>query len=119
MTKFDPDSQRARFHELRAQREKIVAKSEPLRAKRDKFASEARDKELEMNQDIKEAEAGLAEIDQEMAFISKGLGGRTGLPDGTMPDDDSANAADAAQGEPDADKPESQVRHKVSRRHRS
>lgn len=72
------DERRARFHALGREREEILARSMPVRAKRDKLASDAREKESRLVAEIKAIEAGLYDIDQERAAISRSLGGRTG-----------------------------------------
>lgn len=75
---FDPDTLRKRFHELNARRDAILAVAMPLRAARDAFSAEADAKLAAMKADILKAEAGLFEIDQERAVISRALGGKTG-----------------------------------------
>jgi uncharacterized coiled-coil DUF342 family protein len=79
--KYNPEAMRARFAELQAQAEAIRAKSGPLREKRDALVNEAGEKERALNEKIAEAEAGLFEIDNEIALISRALGGKTGEPE--------------------------------------
>lgn len=76
--KFDPDSLRARFHELGTQRDAIIGKATPLREKRDALVNKAREDEKAINDKIREAEAGLYDLDQERAMIVRALGGKTG-----------------------------------------
>jgi uncharacterized coiled-coil DUF342 family protein len=76
----NPDEMRARFHELGAQRDKIKAKADPMRAKRDKVVNEAATQERQMNAAIREAEAGLYEIDCERGALARALSGKTGAP---------------------------------------
>lgn len=77
MAGFDKDAYaaevRARFDELTAKKEAIHAVAEPLRAARDQFVSEASATEAEMNAKIREAEAGLFELDQERAMLARQL----------------------------------------------
>jgi hypothetical protein len=75
---FDPDSMRKRFHELGAQHDAILAKSAPLRAKRDQAVALYESVAKPFEAQIREAEAGLYEIDKERAFIARALGGKTG-----------------------------------------
>ena len=79
--KFDRESMSARFWELEDKKAAIEVKTNPLRAKRDAIISEiapALNEERAIGKQIKaiEAEMGLVEIDQERAFISRGLGGK-------------------------------------------
>lgn len=75
---FDPDTLRARFAELGATRDAILAVSAPLREARDACVNEARATETTLNAGIAEVEDGLFAIDQERAMIARALGGRTG-----------------------------------------
>ncbi len=75
---FDKDSMIKRFHELGAKREAIKAASNPLRAKRDAYAAESDATLRAMDDQIREAERGLFEIEQERAIIARALGGKTG-----------------------------------------
>lgn len=77
---FSPEKMRARYAELTAKGEEIRAKAAPMREARDAFANEARDKELAMNAEIAEVEAGLGQIDNERALISRALGGKVAMP---------------------------------------
>lgn len=71
---------RARFEELTEQRDVILAVSAPLRAKRDAAVQAAREAEDALNAQIKEAETGLFEIDDERAMVVRALNGKTGAP---------------------------------------
>ena len=75
---FDPDTMRKRFHELNTKREAILAVSAPLRAKRDEAVAAYESVARPLEAQIKQAEAGLFEIDQERAMISRALRGKTG-----------------------------------------
>ena len=77
---FHPDNMRARFHELGRQRAVILTKSEPLRQQRDRFVADMEGKLAELNAQVKEAEAGLFEIDVERGALARALGGKTGEP---------------------------------------
>jgi hypothetical protein len=77
---FDPDSMRKRFHELSTKRESILAVSAPLRAKRDEAVAVYESVARPLEAQIKEAEAGLYEIEQERAVIARALNGKTGAP---------------------------------------
>lgn len=73
----------ARFWELEAAKEKLEADLAPLKAKRDAIMAKIGPELAEANalgKQIKEAEtkAGLVDIDQERAFLSRGLGGKVG-----------------------------------------
>lgn len=74
---FDPGTMRKRFAELGAKREAILAQARPLREARDAFAAETDAKLKAMAAEIKKAEAGLFEIEQERAIISRALSGKT------------------------------------------
>lgn len=75
-----PAEQRARFAELTAAAAAIRAKVDPLREHRDAVVNKAREDEQVLNDEIREAEAGLFEIEQERAMIVRALGGKTGEP---------------------------------------
>lgn len=81
--KFDRESMQARFWELEDKKAEVEAKTGPLRARRDAILAEiapALNEERSLGKQIKdiEAEMGLVEIDQERAFLSRGLGGKVG-----------------------------------------
>lgn len=73
MAKFDKGAHQARYAELTAKANAIQAKAGPLRAARDKKVQAARKEEDALNAAIKKAEAGLFEIEQERAFLARGL----------------------------------------------
>lgn len=77
---FDPQAARERFHALGYKREEIKKVSDPIRAKRDKFVQDARAKEMKLNAELREAEQGLYELDQERAILARALLGQTGEP---------------------------------------
>ena len=77
---FDPGTMRKRFHELGAQREEILARSAPLRAKREEAVAAYESVVKPLEAQIKEAEKGLYELDNERGMISRALGGKTGNP---------------------------------------
>jgi hypothetical protein len=78
---FTPEAMRARFHELKAQREAIKAVSDPIRAERDAHVQAARAKEDELTAALKAAEEGLFDLDMEMAALARALNGKTGSPE--------------------------------------
>lgn len=79
MTDFAPEALRARFAALTAQRATVAAVSEPLRTRRDAIAARATADLAAIDVEIRAAEAGLFELDQERAMIARALGGRTGI----------------------------------------
>lgn len=83
------EQMRARFRELTAQRDAILAVSAPLRETRDAYlqAEEASLAEYRAEQDeaINAAEDGLFDIAQEIGRVSRYLDGKTG-PVGTEAD---------------------------------
>lgn len=69
-----------RFREACAERDAIHAKSGPLRVKRDAIMAKARDLEKTadpLNEQIRKAEAGLFDLHNEIATISRALNGQT------------------------------------------
>ena len=74
---FDKKTLRARFAELQAQRATITETSAPLRKQRDDIVNKARDAEQAARKKVATAEAGLFDIDQELAMISRALRGQT------------------------------------------
>lgn len=76
----DAEAARARFHNLVGKRDSIRAVSGPLRDKRDALVQKARAEEDALNAQIKSAEDGLYEIDQEIGEIVTLLDGKTGEP---------------------------------------
>lgn len=79
---YTDEALRARFAELTAQRDAIHAVSMPLREARDAeinaLLEEARAKRSAHDVAIREAEAGLFELDQERANLVRALKGQTG-----------------------------------------
>lgn len=74
------DLLRKRFREACAERDTIHAKSAPLRDKRDAIMAKARDLEKTadpLNEQIRKAESGLFDLHNEIATISRALGGKT------------------------------------------
>lgn len=77
---LNPSALRARFAILAADRAAIIAASTPLREERDEIARDAAERIAPLDDQIRDVEAGLFELDQEAALISRALGGRTGNP---------------------------------------
>lgn len=75
---FDKDAMRARFWELTAQAEAIQANVAPLREAHDAFVNETAAKAREMHDAIKAAQEGLFDIENERAFLARGLGNVVG-----------------------------------------
>jgi len=76
---------RARFAELRQQIAAIEAVSAPLRAQRDAIMAEAQaiaDTAKPLDLQILSAEAGLYDAKNEMAMLSRALGGQTAAAGG-------------------------------------
>jgi vacuolar-type H+-ATPase subunit D/Vma8 len=75
---------RARFHELREEIDAIEAVSMPLREKRDAIFAKAQaieDTAKPLDAQILDAEAGLYEKKNELAMLSRALGGKTAVAD--------------------------------------
>lgn len=77
----DKSQLRMRFHELRRRIGEVEAVSTPIRQQRDELLASVRDQELALNEQIRAAEDGLFDMKQEMAMISRALGGQTGHPE--------------------------------------
>lgn len=77
---FDATQMRARFAELKARRDAISAKVDPLHEERAKIRKESSEAEARLAGKIKAASSDLAEIDEEMAMLSRALKGRTAAP---------------------------------------
>jgi chromosome segregation ATPase len=85
---FSPDTIRARFHELTAERAKIDAKLEPLRTERDAIlrgdtdltVKKAKAREEHLAEKIAAFQQQLAPIENERAACARALGGKTGEP---------------------------------------
>jgi hypothetical protein len=78
---MNPDAMRARFADLSAQRDTKLAASEPLREQRDAIVRQSAAQVATFDAQIAAAEAGLGDIAQEMAMISRALNGKVGDPD--------------------------------------
>lgn len=78
---LNPESLRARFAELGEQREAMLAASGPLRDRRDTLAREAQEQIAALDSQIRTAEEGLFQIDQDRGMIARALGGKTGEPE--------------------------------------
>jgi hypothetical protein len=76
-----PDGLRARFADLSSQRDAKLAASGPLRDQRDTLIRTNVAQVAALDTQITAAEDGLGDISQEMALISRALGGRTGTSD--------------------------------------
>jgi uncharacterized coiled-coil DUF342 family protein len=76
--KFDIAAAKARFHELRAQRDSIRDKSAPLRAERDRIEADIRARLAKLDEEIRVVEVPLAPVKEEMAFLCRALNGKTG-----------------------------------------
>ncbi len=76
------DELRARFAELRTQRDKLEAELAPTRARVDKIAAEEallRERRRALRPTIEANMAKMGPIDKELAQISRALGGKTGV----------------------------------------
>lgn len=73
-----PENLRARFVELGDQRDAMLIASGPLREQRDAIAQTAQAQIVDLDRQIRAAEDGLFDIDQERALIARALGGKTG-----------------------------------------
>jgi hypothetical protein len=71
---------RKRFADLTKKHDAIRAKADPLRLKYDTLAQHNRKAEDAAAARVKDAEAGLFEIEQERATIARALGGKTSEP---------------------------------------
>lgn len=79
MSDFTPEALRSRFATLTERRNAMAAVSAPLRTRRDAIAAQATTDLAALDVQIRAAEAGLFELDQERAMIARALGGRTGV----------------------------------------
>jgi predicted nucleic acid-binding Zn-ribbon protein len=73
---------RARFEELTTQVEAIRAVSGPLRLARDEMVNDHRQAEQDADAEIRMAEEGLFDAEQERAMIVRALNGKTSVPEG-------------------------------------
>ena len=74
------DTLRKQFGKLTKQHDAIRAKSTPLRESYDAMVQANRAREDKAAAEIKKAEDGLYEIEQERAAIARALGGKTSEP---------------------------------------
>jgi predicted nucleic acid-binding Zn-ribbon protein len=74
---FSKEAHEKRRDEVEKKIDAIRSKSGPLREKRDAHVQKARAREDEMNAEIAKAEKGLADLEQERAFLNRALGART------------------------------------------
>lgn len=73
-----PEALRARFAELKPQVDARLAASKPLRDKlSNEWADLSRNQADALREEIRTEEAGLMEMQNELATISRALGGRT------------------------------------------
>lgn len=77
--KFDPAAARARFHELKTQRDSIREQSSLVRAERDRLEGETRALLSTLDGQIATIEAPLSSIKEELAFLCRALNGKTGV----------------------------------------
>lgn len=77
-----PSEMRVRFHELRAEIEAIEAKNQPLRDKYDKMNQDFAAKIEPIKAQLKEAEAPLFDMKNELGAICRALGWQTALQPG-------------------------------------
>jgi hypothetical protein len=75
---FNPENMKRRFHALGAQRKAKLSVSGPLREQRDGLIAAHEKVIAALNVQIKEAEAGLHEIDMERGALARALNGQTG-----------------------------------------
>jgi hypothetical protein len=78
---FSPETLRSRFAELTADRDAKLAVSGPLRDQRDTLVRDHALQVAALDAQIADTEAGLFDLDQERAMISRALGGKTGEPE--------------------------------------
>lgn len=74
---FTKEAIKARFTELAEKRAKIKAKADPIRKERDAHVAAHQPKEAALNARLLKAEEGLYDIEQELAFLARGLGSET------------------------------------------
>jgi septal ring factor EnvC (AmiA/AmiB activator) len=78
---FSPDALRARFHDLTAEKAALEKEIAPLQKRRDGLAAKMATIEEDIrpvNEQLKEARAPLYQIDNELAMLTRALGGQTG-----------------------------------------
>lgn len=71
----------ARFWELKARRDKQREKADPIRAARDKLVAKQMKELAAEDAKVKAAEKGLGDIEQEMAMLTRAVGGKMGEPE--------------------------------------
>jgi len=71
---------RARFSEVKAEIEAIQGRAAPMRATRDALVNKYRAEIRTLDSEIKEVEAPLFDLQQELAMIARSLKGKTGTP---------------------------------------
>ncbi len=74
---MNAETMRARFRELNPQREAIRAKALVIREQRDAIEAKARAEMEKLDAQIREIEAPIAAITEEMVLISRALNGKT------------------------------------------
>lgn len=75
---FSREAMTARFWEVKAEHDALQAQMEPLRATQAEIANYRRDEEVVINQQLKALNAEAAPLADEMAMLSRALGGKTG-----------------------------------------
>lgn len=75
---FNKEAMQARFHEVFNLVDAIEAQSRPMREARDLEVNTARERERELDAAIREVEKDLPALKDELAFLARGLGGKTG-----------------------------------------
>lgn len=76
------DELKNRFWELKPKRDALRAKADPVRAERDKLVAKHRKEEDAANAKVRAAEKGLAEMDLELAQLTRFVaGGKMGEPE--------------------------------------
>lgn len=61
---------------LSAERDEILSRSTPLRAERDRIKNEAREQVKKIDEKVKEIEAPLFKLSNEIGMLARALGGR-------------------------------------------
>lgn len=69
-----------RFWELQKRRDAKRKTADPIRAKRDKLSQKHAKEMAAANAEVRAAEKGLFEIEQEIAMLARALGNRVGEP---------------------------------------
>lgn len=71
----------ARFWELKRRRDEKREKADPIRARRDKLSIKHAKEIEKANAEVRTAEKGLFDIEQELAMIARALGGKVTPPE--------------------------------------